>query len=111
MLELVRGGGIGLVEVAAAQDVIEREVGVLGVLEVHEVGEGAGGLELVVDIGFRRQRIDFIVDRGQFLVFGGDELHRLVGDVRVGRDHGGHRLADERTFSCARIGWSWNAGP
>ena len=95
VLELVRGGGIGLVEVAAAQPVVEREVGVLGVLQMLEVGEGAGGLELVVDIDLRGQRIDLVIDRRQFLVFGGDELHRLLGDVRIGGDHGGDRLADE----------------
>ena len=52
MLEFMSGGGVGLVELAAAQPIVEREVGVLGVLQMLEVGEGAGGLELVVDIDF-----------------------------------------------------------
>ena len=95
VLELVLGGGVGLVEVAAAQPVVEREVGVLGALEVLEVGEGAGGLELLMHVDVRRQRLDLVVDRRQLLVFGGDELHRLLGDVRIGGDDGGDRLADE----------------
>ena len=86
VLELVLGGGEGLVEVAAAQLVVEREVGVLGVLEVLEVGEGAGRLELVVHVDLRGQRLDLVEDRRQLLVFGGDELHRLLGDVRIGGD-------------------------
>jgi hypothetical protein len=68
-----------LVEVAAAQAVIEGKVGVLGALEVLEVGKRAGRLELVMHVDLRGQRLDLVVDRGKFLVFGGDELHRLFG--------------------------------
>ena len=43
----------------------------------------------------RRQRVDLVKDRRQLLVFGGDQLHRLFGDVRVGGEHGRDRLADK----------------
>ena len=86
VLELVLGRGVGLVEVAAAQLVVERDVGVLGVLEMLEIGEGAGRLELVVHVDLRGQRLDLVIDRRQFFVFGGDELYRLLGDVRIGGD-------------------------
>jgi len=62
---------------------------------VLEVGEGAGRLEPVVHMDVAGQRLDLVVDRRQLLVFGGDELRRLLGDVRIGGDHGRHRLADE----------------
>jgi hypothetical protein len=42
VLELVGGGGIGLVEIAAAQAIAERDVGVLRAFEVLEIGERAG---------------------------------------------------------------------
>ncbi len=95
VLELVLGGGIGRIEVAATQPVVQRRIGVLGVLEVLEVGEGAGRLEPIVHIDVAGQRLDLVVDRRQLLVFGGDELHRLLGDVRIGGDHDRHRLPDE----------------
>ena len=38
----------GLVDVAAAQPEIERDIGALAALEMLEIGEGAGGLELLV---------------------------------------------------------------
>ena len=46
-------------------------------------------------VDLRGQRIDLVIDRVHLLVFGGDELHRLLGDVRIGGDDGGDRLADE----------------
>ena len=46
VLEHVRGRGEGLVDVAAPQLGIEREIGVLLALEMLEVGEGAGRLQL-----------------------------------------------------------------
>ena len=112
VLELVGGGGIGLVEIAAAQPVVERDVGVLDPLEVLEIGEGAGRLELVVHIDLGGCRLDLVEDRGQLLVFGGDELRPPP------RQHAGSAAMTaatgsptKRTFSSARIGWSWKAGP
>ena len=60
----------------------------LDALEVLEVGEGARRPELVVHIDVAAERVDLVENRGQFLVFGGDQLDRLVGDVRVARDDG-----------------------
>ena len=95
VFEHMRGFGKCLVDVAAAQLGGEREVGVLLALEVLEVGEAAGRLELVVHIGFRRHGFDFVVDRLHFLVFGDDGVGGSFGDVRVGGEHHRDRLADE----------------
>jgi hypothetical protein len=48
-----------------------------------------------VHIDAAGQRIDLVIDRGQLLVFGADELHRLVRHVRIGGDDRGDRLADK----------------
>jgi hypothetical protein len=95
VLEDMRGFGEGLVDVAAAQFGVEREVGVFLALEVLEVGEAAGGLQLIVHIGRRRHRLDLVVDRRQFVVFGDDRMRRGFGNMGIGREHHGDRLADE----------------
>ena len=59
-----------------------------------EVGEGAGGLELVVHEHLVVGGFDLVEDRRQFLVFGDNELRRLFGDMRIVGDDGGDRLAD-----------------
>ena len=46
-----------------------------------------------IDVG--GQRLDLVEDRRQLLVFRGDELHGLLGDMRIAGDDGGDRLADE----------------
>ncbi len=98
VLEHVRRFGKRLVDVAAAQFGIEREVGVFLALEMFEVGEAAGGFELIVHIGRRRHRLDFVVDRRQFLIFGDDGVRRGFGNMRIGGEHDGDRLADETHF-------------
>ena len=95
VLEHVRGLGKALLDVAAPQLEVERHVGVLAAGEVLEVGERAGGLELVVHVDLGVERLDLVVDRRQLLVLGGDLLHGLLGDVRIGREHHRDRLADE----------------
>ena len=94
VLEHVLGVGEGLVDVAAAQLEVERDVGALAALEVLEIGEGAGRLELLVHQDLRGQRLDLVEDRRQFLVFGDDQLRRLLGDMRIGGEHHRDRLAD-----------------
>ena len=98
VLEHVRGLGKRLVDVAAAQFGIEREVGVFLALEMLEVGEAAGGLQLVVHIGRCRHRLDLVVDRRQLLIFGDDRVRRGFGNMRIGGEHDGDRLADETHF-------------
>ena len=39
--------------------------------------------------------LDLVEDRRQLLVFGDDQLRRLLGDVGIGGEHHGDRLADE----------------
>ena len=95
VLEHVRGIREGLVHIAATQLGIEREIGVFLSLEVLEVGKTSCRLELVVHVHRRSHRLDFVVDCGQFLVFGDDFLRRGLGDMRIGGEHDGDRLADE----------------
>ena len=40
------------------------------------------------------RRLDLVEHRRQLLVFGDDELRRLLGDVRIGGEHDRDRLAD-----------------
>ena len=89
------GRGEGLVDVAAPQAEIERDIGALAALEMLQVGEGAGGLELVVHERLVLGRLDLVEHRRQFLVLGDDQLRRLLGDVRIGGEHDRDRLADE----------------
>ena len=98
VLEDVGGFGKRLVDVAAAQFGIEREVGVFLALEMFEVGEAAGGLQFIVHIGRRRHRLDFVVDRRQLLIFGDDRVRRGFRDMGIGGEHDGDRLADEAHF-------------
>ena len=94
VLEHMRGGGEGLVDVAAPQPEIERDIGALAALEVLEVGEGAGRLELVMHQRLVFGRLDLVEHGGQFLVLGDDLLRRLLGDVRIAGEHDGDRFAD-----------------
>ena len=94
VLEHLRGLGEGLVDVAAPQPEVERDIGALAALEVLEVGEGAGGLELLVHQDLVVGGLDLVEDRRQLLVLGDDQLRRLLGDVRIGGEHDRDRLAD-----------------
>ncbi len=81
-------------DVAAAELIVERDVGVLAAGEMFEIGEGAGGLQLVVDDGRGGDGFDFVEHRRQLFVVGGDQLHGAFGGVRIGGEHDGDRLAD-----------------
>ena len=78
--------------------IIERDIGAAAALEMLQVGEGAGRLEHVVDQDIGLHGLDFVIDRRQFLVFGGDQLHRLFGDMRIAGQHHRDRLADMAHF-------------
>ncbi len=86
-----RHGGLG---VAAAQMIVERDVGIPAAGQMLEVREGAGGLEHVVHDHVRCQRLDLVVDGGQLVVVGFDQLRGALGDVRIGGEHDRDRLAD-----------------
>src|SRR5215468_10913172 len=68
--EDVRRRSESLVGVATAQMEIERHVGAAASSEMLEIGESAGGLELVVDDDGAVTRRDLVIDRGQLVVFG-----------------------------------------
>ena len=91
----MRGGSEGLVDVATPQPEIERDIGALAAFQMLEVGEGAGGLELVMHERLVSGRLDLVEHGGQFLVVGDDFLRRLLGDVRIAGEHDRDRLADE----------------
>ncbi len=59
-----------------------------------EVGEGAGGLEFLVHQHLVVRRLDLVEHRRQLFVFGGNQLHRLLGQMRILGQHGGNGLAD-----------------
>ena len=72
VLELVFCRGVGLLEVAATKPVVEGDIGSLDSLQMLEIRERAGGLQLVVHEGLRGQRVDLVENRGQFFVFRGN---------------------------------------
>ena len=94
MLEDAAARGKRRVDVAAPQMKVERDVGAALALEVLEVGKRPGRLQHVVDDGLRGHRLDLVEHRRQLVIFRVDQLHRRVGDVRIGREHDRDRLAD-----------------
>ena len=98
VLEHVIGLGHGGLGIAAPQMIIERDIGAAAALEMFQVGEGAGRLEHVMHQNVGLHGLDFVIDRRQFLIFGGDQLHCLFGDMRIARQHDRDRLADMAHF-------------
>ena len=94
MLEDVRRVGEGPVRVAEPQMEVERDVGVPLARQMLQIGEGPGGLQLLVHDGFRGQRFDLVIDRRQFLVIDRDQPRRPFRDMRIARQHGRDRLAE-----------------
>ena len=88
------GRGEGLVDVAAPELEIERDIGALATLEMLEIGEGAGGLEFLMHQDLVLGSLDLVEDRRQFFVFGDDQLRRFLGDMGIGGQHHRDRLAD-----------------
>jgi hypothetical protein len=80
-------------DVAAAQAVVQRDVGVALALQVLEIGERSGRLEDIVHDRLRGHRLDLVVHRGQRLVLDIDQRSRFFRDVRIGRQHQRDRLA------------------
>ncbi len=94
VLEHVRGARERRLGIAAPQLIVERDIGAFAAGQMLEVGEGAGGLELVVHEHLRVHGLDLVEDRGQLVVIHVDERQRLLGDVRVLGEHDRDRLAD-----------------
>ena len=95
VLEDVVGRREGRGRIAAPELKVEREVRIAHALQMLEVGKGAGRLEDVVHDRLGRRRLDLVEDRGQLLVLGDDLARRLLGDVRIARQHHRNRLAEE----------------
>jgi hypothetical protein len=73
---------------------IERDVGVRPSLEMLQIGKGAGGRSVSCTIAFEPTASTSSYTARQLLVLRGNEVRRLLGDVRVGGQHHRHRLAD-----------------
>ena len=92
VLEHVRRRREGLVDIAAPEPEIERDIGAAAALEVLEIREGAGRLELLVHQRAVLGGLDLVEHRRQLVVFGDDQRRRLLGDMRIGGEHDGNRL-------------------
>src|SRR6516162_7190331 len=111
VLEFVSGPGKGFFEVAAAQLIGQRDIGVLDALEVLEVGKGFGRPQFVMHVDFGIQSLDFVEDGGQFVVLRSDELRSCLGDVRITGDDRGNRLADKAHFLVGQNRLIMEGGP
>jgi hypothetical protein len=94
VLDDLVGFGEPCFRIAPLEVVIERDVGIGLALQMLEVRERAGRLEHFMDDDLGFQRLDFVVDCRKLLVLRSNQLHRLVGDMGIARQHGGDRLAD-----------------
>ena len=104
VLENMVGAGKGGFDVAAPQLIIERDIGVAATLEMLEIGESAGWPQNIVDESVGLHRLDFVIDRRQFLVFG-EISARLLGNMRIARPARPRPARrHKRTLSSARIG-------
>jgi hypothetical protein len=65
---------------------------------MFQVGKRAGRPQHLVHQRIRRHRRDLIVDSGQLVIFGRDQLRGLLGNMRIARQNGGDRLADITHF-------------
>src|SRR5665213_343158 len=95
VLENVRGRGEGLLDIAAPQSKIERDVGALAAFEMLEIGEGAGGLQFIMHQNLVIGRFDFVKHCRQLYTLRYNRIHALVGDVRIESQHDRNRLADK----------------
>ncbi len=84
--------------VTAFEMIIERDVGVGFALKMLEIGKCPGRFEHLVHDNIGLQRLDFVIHRRQLFILGGNQLHRLVGDMRIARQDGGDRLTDVAHF-------------
>ena len=98
VLDHAVGGRKSFVGVAAPQVIVERDIGALAALQVFEIGKGACRPQHVVNQSVGLHRRDLVIHRRQFVIFGGDQLHGLLGDVRIASQHGRNRLADITHF-------------
>ena len=111
MLEHIRRRRESLVDIAAPQLEIERDVGPFAALEVLEVGESTRWPQFIVHQRLVFGCLDLVENRRQLIVVRHDLLRGLIGDMRIAGKYNGDRFANEMHLPIARIGWSWNAGP
>ena len=98
VLEHMRGGGECLLDVAATQLEVERDIGASATLEMLEIGKGSGRPQLVMHQDLVIRRLDLVEDGRQLLIFGNDESGSRLGHMRVGSQHHGDGLADIMHF-------------
>ena len=100
----------GRLHIAAPQLVIERDIGAAPALEMLQIGEGGGWLQLVVNQRFGLSRLHFVEDGGQFLIFHFDQGERFFGDLAVVGQHHRHRLACEADLTVGQHGLVMEGG-
>src|SRR5207344_1515193 len=99
MLEHVRRRREGLVDIAAPQPEIERDIGTFAALEVLEVGESTGWLQFIVHQRLVFGSLDLIENCRQFIVVRRDLLCGLIGDMRVACEYYRDRFANKMHLS------------
>src|SRR5262245_7949684 len=113
----VRGRDKRLIDIAAPEPEIERDIGTLAPLEVLQIGKGAGRLQLVVYDNLVFGSLHLVIHSRQLFVFGNDLLHGLLRDVRIVRQYDSYRLTYEMHFAdgedrlvvkCRAIVGVWN---
>src|SRR4030088_2215184 len=71
VLEYMRRGGESLVDIAAPQPEIQSDIGALAALEMLEVGERAGGLQLFMNESHVVGGLDLVEYSRKLFIFGG----------------------------------------
>ncbi len=98
VLEHMRGARHRSRDIAAAQVIIERDIGAATALEMFQIGESTRRPQHVMDQNVRLHGCDFVKHRRQLFILGRYQLRGLFGDMRITCQYGGDRLADKANF-------------
>ena len=92
------GAGESLINVAAPQMIVERDIGSLAAFKVFQIGERPGRPQHVVHQRVGRHGGDLVINRGQLLIVRRDQLRGLLGHMRIARQDRRDRFADVAHF-------------
>src|SRR6478735_9150294 len=99
MLEQVRRRRKGLLDIAAPQPEIERDIGAFAALEVLEVGESTGWFQFIMHQRLVFGRLDLVENCRQLIVVRRDLLCGLIGDMRVTGEYHGDGFANKMNLA------------